>query len=558
MGTEKWSDQTKYAAIAETDVVMGLVSGNNARIEINALRNRLNISNQNITGNVVISGDMTATNLFGNGSGLTGIGSGTGGVINTGSTTIGADSDVDSVGIVDIQTRTISRLQILNNGNAYFLQKVGIGTNTATRTLDVETSASEAVAEFNRTSDNDSTIRDLIDFKHTALIPGKIKVSNDTVMLSGTSGVQLAINETAVAYLDTTGFGIGGVPDELLTVKAAQGKIHLESITGTNSCRINMENTGGTTFIGAEGSSNTLATGTTPYAAGIFHNGAYDVQLGTNGTVRMTVDSAGNVGINNNDPDYLLEIGNGSGNILTAFNAGIVNGNNSQIKYLHNSVEKGRIAYEYRTTEANSFMEFRANNIVTCELRNDIPSGYAAMFYHDGNVANRYGIAVQAGADDGSGITTYFDARDGNGDPVGRLEHNTGTFQLVDLSDARLKDIHGDTKINGIESIKAIRPTIKEYTKIKSGEYVPAGFVFQDVLSIGHRAASGELNATEEYVISPEEIDDDGNIVKEAVVGIRDVYGGVAPTRFIPDIIVCQDEIITKIEAIEKRLDEMI
>jgi hypothetical protein len=50
------------------------------------------------------------------GAGLTGIGTGTGGVLNTGSTTIGADTDSDGVGVVALQTRGVTRLQVESDG----------------------------------------------------------------------------------------------------------------------------------------------------------------------------------------------------------------------------------------------------------------------------------------------------------------------------------------------------------------------------------------------------------------------------------------------------------
>jgi hypothetical protein len=61
------------------------------------------------------------------GAGLTGIGSGTGGVINTGSTTIGADSDADGVGVVALQTRGLTRLQVENAGRVTLQHPTGSG-----------------------------------------------------------------------------------------------------------------------------------------------------------------------------------------------------------------------------------------------------------------------------------------------------------------------------------------------------------------------------------------------------------------------------------------------
>lgn len=75
------------------------------------------------TYNVNTLPDLTANSFTGNGSGLTGIGTGTGGVINTGSTTIGADSDADGVGIISLQTRGVERWAVSNLG------ALGRGTN---------------------------------------------------------------------------------------------------------------------------------------------------------------------------------------------------------------------------------------------------------------------------------------------------------------------------------------------------------------------------------------------------------------------------------------------
>lgn len=76
--------------------------------------------------NGVFSGDVTANAFFGDGSALTGIGTGTGGVLNTGSTTIGADTDSDGNGIVSLQTRTIERLAIANDGSVTIAQTLTV------------------------------------------------------------------------------------------------------------------------------------------------------------------------------------------------------------------------------------------------------------------------------------------------------------------------------------------------------------------------------------------------------------------------------------------------
>jgi hypothetical protein len=71
---------------------------------------------------------IVAPSFEGSGAGLTGIGTGTGGVINTGSTTIGADSDSDGVGRVSLQTRGVERIGVENNGDITIPGALSVGS----------------------------------------------------------------------------------------------------------------------------------------------------------------------------------------------------------------------------------------------------------------------------------------------------------------------------------------------------------------------------------------------------------------------------------------------
>lgn len=92
---------------------------------------RIGINNINPTTILDVSGVVKATSFIGDGSGITGIGGTSGGVTNSGSTTIEADNDVDGIGEIVLQTRNLTRLSVINNGN------VGIGTTSPTEVLEV-------------------------------------------------------------------------------------------------------------------------------------------------------------------------------------------------------------------------------------------------------------------------------------------------------------------------------------------------------------------------------------------------------------------------------------
>jgi hypothetical protein len=109
----------------------------------------------------------------------------------------------------------------------------------------------------------------------------------------------------------------------------------------------------------------------------------------------------------------------------------------------------------------------------------DAANDYAIYVLNDGNNQNRYGIDVQAGADDGSGTTYYFQAKTGDGTVTGNLNTTGGVFALADVSDQRLKQgIKAKTE-SGLDMLRAIG--VYEFDWKSSGEHVRWGFVAQDL-----------------------------------------------------------------------------
>ncbi len=83
------------------------------------------ISSTGSSDTLKLAGQIQATTFIGDGSGLTGIASGTGGVTNAGSTTIGADTDLNGVGEIALQTKGVTRMTVKNDGNIEIDMKYG-------------------------------------------------------------------------------------------------------------------------------------------------------------------------------------------------------------------------------------------------------------------------------------------------------------------------------------------------------------------------------------------------------------------------------------------------
>lgn len=108
---------------------------------------------------------------------------------------------------------------------------------------------------------------------------------------------------------------------------------------------------------------------------------------------------------------------------------------------------------------------------------------FATSIFHDGNNANADVLLLQGGLDDGTRTTIYLQARDGNGDNVGRIVNAAGTFSLADQSDRRTKTNIINTSIEGLSVLNALR--VVDYNRIQdpNGPTIH-GFIAQEVQEV--------------------------------------------------------------------------
>ena len=160
---------------------------------------------------------------------------------------------------------------------------------------------------------------------------------------------------------------------------------------------------------------------------------------------------------------------------------------------------------------------------------NTTTNDYAMSIHNIANAANAYGMAMTAGANDGSGTTYYIYAMDGDRTGVGQIANVSGTFALADLSDETLKENIKDTEIVGIDRVKELK--VREFNWKKSGEKNIAGFVAQEL----------ETVMPEVVITAPDDLHD------EQQRGIK----SISRDMMVPTLVKALQEAIAKIETLE-------
>ena len=188
------------------------------------------------------------------------------------------------------------------------------------------------------------------------------------------------------------------------------------------------------------------------------------------------------------------------------------------------------------------------DNVFELEERMRITSGGSVYIGNQGNLATENGwVLTPSGGGgvtanfsgtneifafnqrDGSG-TTKIDFRNGN---VGRgnITWTTSGTSFNTSSDYRLKE--NVVEMTGaLDRVDALKPS--RFNFIADPEKTVDGFIAHEVQAIVPEAVTGEKDAVEEYEVTPAVLDDEGNVIEEAVMGTRPIYQGIDQSKLVP------------------------
>lgn len=138
---------------------------------------------------------------------------------------------------------------------------------------------------------------------------------------------------------------------------------------------------------------------------------------------------------------------------------------------------------------------------------------------------------------------------------VGSIQTSGSSTSFNTSSDYRLKENIADLT-GAIDRVKQV--PVRRFNFIADPDKTVDGFLAHEVADVVPEAITGIKDGmkTEEYEVTPAVLDDDGNVVTEAVMGTREVpdYQGIDQSKLVPLLTAALKEAIAEIEALKVRV----
>jgi hypothetical protein len=285
------------------------------------------------------------------------------------------------------------------------------------------------------------------------------------------------------------------------------------------------------------------------------------------GSERLRINSAGNVGIGTTSPSAKLEVdASAVGEIVRIAKSG------TSVGSIAASDNASSDLIIYSTTASHAGLRFGNARIQPTDNTGENTDGVANL----GNTTTRFkdlylsGGVYLGGNINATGVTTSLNAwkstsnstsaskhmifANPNGN-VGDIRTNGSSTSYVTSSDYRLKE-NVEYDWDATTRLKQLRPS--RFNFIADADTTVDGFLAHEVQDIVPEAISGVKDEMkeEEYEVTPAVLDEDGNVVTEAVMGTREVpeYQGIDQSKLVPLLTKAIQEQQALIESLEARI----
>ena len=297
----------------------------------------------------------------------------------------------------------------------------------------------------------------------------------------------------------------------------------------------------------------------------------YTASNGLNTAERMRIDSSGNVGIGTSSPSTFtsvgasnLVVGDGTTNkgaTIYSSSTGyggvaFADGTGASAQYA------GLIQYGHSADSMNFFtgatekMRIDSSGNLLVGTTTSSLSNEGSMWFvgGTGSYSGVLSIAHTTTNANGSGFINF-----GRGTSyIGSISQSgTSAVSYNTSSDYRLKK-DWQAMTGASERVEALKPV--NFAWKADGSRVD-GFLAHELAEVVPEAVTGEKDAmrTEEYEVTPAVLDDEGNVVTEAVMGEREVpeYQGIDQSKLVPLLTASLQEALVEIKSLKTRIETL-
>jgi len=385
-----------------------------------------------------------------------------------------------------------------------------------------------------------------------------VRIDNSGSFNNGGSTIHGVDNTFVASYqkLSLNGSSLEFMTDygTKLTIASTGAATFSSSVTATTGLTVGSLGSGSNAII-------TLANNASGSPRTIYYK-ASDATInftGTGGTDQVTITNGGNVGIGTASPSSILELSSTAPVLTLNGNAGSAvdtirfNSLGTTYASIISNAQSGEQRYSIGPIAGwGGYHTFYTDT--TERMR--ITSGGDLIVGKSSFVSNSLRIdanGIMSNSRGGTGTNSHCNFFNDNG-LVGSITTSGSSTSFNTSSDYRLKE-NIKPVVNALSKLNELKPCLFNF--IADADEEVMGFIAHEVQEVIPQAVTGEKDGfrIEEVEVSPAELDEEGNVITEAVVEEKEipVYQGIDHSKLVPLLVAAIQELKAEIDSLKTK-----
>jgi hypothetical protein len=270
---------------------------------------------------------------------------------------------------------------------------------------------------------------------------------------------------------------------------------------------------------------------------------------------------ADNVGIGTSSPACKLFVNSGQDNALIAVFRGLSGGTRDLEISSFESSGSPNAGYNFNANSINGALSFSTNNTERMRIGSSgtisIGTTNTTSVANTETAAQFFVAAIPLETSRNSTVDVGHITFNNPNGRVGQIRTSGSSTSYNTSSDYRLKE-DWQPMSGAITRLNQLKPV--NFAWKVDGSRVD-GFLAHEAQEVVPESVTGTKDAmrTEEYEVTPAVLDDEGNVVEEAVMGTREVpdYQGIDQAKLVPLLTAALQEAVAEINSLKARVEAL-